>query len=66
MMLNSVFQQHVFVTQNYEVPIATPFYKEMWEYNNGNIEAVQKGVSNFDWKLIFQNLNVNMKFEGLN
>ena len=36
-----------------------PYFREIWDYKNVNIECIQKSINNFDWTRAFQNRNCN-------
>ena len=46
-------------TLDFNVPVAPPYYREIWDYKNADTESIQKAISNFDWPKAFRNKNAN-------
>ena len=43
------------------MPLPPPYFREIWDFENVNIEFILKSISNFDWKRAFCNQNCNEK-----
>ena len=46
---------------NFNTPLPPPFYRDIWDYKRGNVEMIQKSITNFVWKRAFSNSSVNEK-----
>ena len=46
---------------SFNIPLPAPYFWEIWDYKNANIEYIQKLIYNFEWIRAFQNRNYNKK-----
>ena len=44
---------------NCRIPLPFPYYKEIQDYKNAEINSIQNAISNFDWLKSFKNRNTN-------
>ena len=49
----------IFGTMNCSIPLPLPYYKEIQDYKNAEINSIQNAISNFDWLKSFKNRNTN-------
>ena len=56
----------IFGKINFNIPLPHPFYRDIWDYKRGNVEMIQKAITNFNWKRAFSNssVNENVRFFG--
>ena len=45
----------VYGTLNFNISLPPPYFREIWDYKNANIECIQKSMYNFDWTRASQN-----------
>ena len=38
---------------DFNVPLPSPFYRDVWEYKSVNVELIQKAIINFNYKRAF-------------
>ena len=43
----------IYGTLNFDIPLAPPSYRDIWEYKQGNIESIQIAISTFYWYKTF-------------
>ena len=46
---------------HHQITYAPPYEKEVWHYQNANIENIRKEISEFLWEKCFANSDVNEK-----
>ena len=46
---------HNIIYINFNIPLPPPYFREIWDYKNENIEYIQKLIYNFDCTRDFQN-----------
>ena len=51
---------------NLEVPVPPKYMRRMWQYNDGNYEAIKNEMESVDWNLLFENKNVNEMVDDFN
>ena len=51
----------IYGTLNFNIPLHSPYFREIWDYKNASIGCIQKPICNFDWTRAFQNRNCNEK-----
>ena len=44
----------IYGTLNFIKPLPPPYFREIWDYKNANIECIQKSIYNFDWTVAFK------------
>ena len=44
----------IYGTLNFNIPLPHPYFREIWDYKNANIECIQKSIYNFDWTVAFK------------
>ena len=45
----------IYGTLNFNIPLPPPYFREILDYKNANIECIQKSIYSFDWIRAFQN-----------
>ena len=50
----------------FDLPLPPPYYRKIWDYKKTNPEVIQKGISAFNWDMVFQNKDTNEKIKILN
>ena len=38
----------IYETLDFYIPHSPPYFREIWDFKNANIESIQKSISNFD------------------
>ena len=51
----------IYGTLNFNYLFSPPYFREIWDYKNGNIECIQKSIYVFHWIRAFQNRRCNEK-----
>ena len=36
-------------TLNFDIPLPSPYFRDIWDYRHENTESIQKAISTFDW-----------------
>ena len=64
--LISIFQKNVFSKINFNMPLSSPFYRDIWDYKRANVKMMQKAITDFNWKRGFSknSVNENVRFFG--
>ena len=52
----------IYGTLNFNIPLLVPYFREIWDYKDPNIECIHKSINNFDWTRAFQNRNRNDQY----
>ena len=51
----------IYGTLNFDIPLAPPYYRDVWDYKHDNTESIQKATSMFDSSKAFLHRNANEK-----
>ena len=51
---------------DFKVPLPPPYLREVWDYENANVNHILSAVSSTDWEFLFCGANVNKKVDILN
>ena len=53
---NKCHHQIIYCKANFSIPPPLPYERKIWHFNNANIPAIQRSMTNFPW---YQHLNIN-------
>ena len=53
--------QIIYAKFNLQIFYPPPYCREIWHYQDANIDMIRKAISQFNWDKAFSNSNVNEK-----
>ena len=62
---NTCHHQIIYAKISFKIYYSPSYKREVWHYNDAQINSIQSSISNFDWKKAFENLSVNEQVEPL-
>ena len=60
---NTCHHQIIYAKISFKIYYPPSYKREVWHYNDAQINSIQDSISNFDWKKAFENLSVNEQVE---
>ena len=60
---NTCHHQIIYAKISFKIYNPPSYKREVWHYNDAQINSIQGSIANFDWKKAFENLSVNEQVE---